>query len=67
NIKINRLSNKLDFKKLRPYKVTKKIRPINYKINLLLALGKQRRTIYPNFYILLLEKALVDKKIGKVI
>ncbi|PTB47292.1 hypothetical protein M431DRAFT_102626, partial [Trichoderma harzianum CBS 226.95] len=40
NIKTNRLSNKLNFKKLRPYKVIKKIKPINYKINLLLTLGK---------------------------
>ncbi|PTB47307.1 hypothetical protein M431DRAFT_102563, partial [Trichoderma harzianum CBS 226.95] len=67
NIKINRLSDKLDFKKLRPYKITKKIRPVNYKIDLLLTLRKRGKTIYLNFYILLLEKALVDKEIGKVI
>ncbi|PTB47266.1 hypothetical protein M431DRAFT_102754, partial [Trichoderma harzianum CBS 226.95] len=40
NIKINRLSDKLNFKKLRLYKITKKIRLINYKINLPLTLGK---------------------------
>ncbi|PTB47277.1 hypothetical protein M431DRAFT_102688, partial [Trichoderma harzianum CBS 226.95] len=53
NIKINKLSNKLNFKKLRLYKVIKKIGPVNYKIDLLLTLGKRGRTIYLNFYILL--------------
>ncbi|PTB47342.1 hypothetical protein M431DRAFT_102477, partial [Trichoderma harzianum CBS 226.95] len=67
NIKINRPSDKLDFKKLRLYKVTKKIGPINYEIDLLLAPGKRGRTVYPNFYISLLEKALVDKETGEVI
>ncbi|PTB47302.1 hypothetical protein M431DRAFT_102572, partial [Trichoderma harzianum CBS 226.95] len=67
NIKINRLSNKLNFKKLKPYKVIKKIRPINYKIDLLLTLEKQGKTIYLNFYISLLKKTLGNKEIGKVI
>ncbi|WP_434964322.1 hypothetical protein, partial [Escherichia coli] len=48
NIKTNRPSDKLDFKKLRPYKITKKIGPVNYKIDLLLAPGKQKRTVYLN-------------------
>ncbi|KAI3549683.1 hypothetical protein CSPX01_02334, partial [Colletotrichum filicis] len=35
NIKIKRLSNKLDYKKLRPFKIIKKVLLINYKLRLL--------------------------------
>jgi hypothetical protein len=35
NIKINQLSNKLNFKKLKPYKILKKIKKVNYKLKLL--------------------------------
>ena len=32
NIKTKRLSNKLDFKKLGPFRILKKIRIVNYKL-----------------------------------
>ena len=32
NIKIKRLNNKLDFKKLRPFKILEEIRDINFKL-----------------------------------
>jgi hypothetical protein len=35
NIKTNWLSNKLNFKKLRPYKILRKIGEVNYKFELL--------------------------------
>ena len=34
HIKIKQSSTKLDFKKLRPYKVLEKIKPINFKLQL---------------------------------
>ncbi|EHK46814.1 hypothetical protein TRIATDRAFT_194691, partial [Trichoderma atroviride IMI 206040] len=57
NIKINRLSDKLDFKKLRPYKILRKIKDINYKLELPKKQEKQGKLIFLIFYILLLEKA----------
>ncbi|KAI3537306.1 hypothetical protein CSPX01_10239, partial [Colletotrichum filicis] len=35
NIKTKRLSNKLNYKKLKPFKIIKKILLINYKLRLL--------------------------------
>jgi hypothetical protein len=55
NIKIKRLSNKLNYKKLGPFKIKWKIRPINYKLSLPYIMK-----IYPVFYILLLKKALLN-------
>ena len=51
NIKIRRLSDKLDFKKLRLFRIEKKLEPVIYK----LILPKDIK-IYPVFYIVLLEK-----------
>ncbi|PTB34699.1 hypothetical protein M441DRAFT_155109, partial [Trichoderma asperellum CBS 433.97] len=57
------LSNKLDFKKLKLFKILKKIKEVNYKLDLFNNI-KLKTAV---FYILLLEKALVDKEIGKLI
>ncbi|PTB40348.1 hypothetical protein M441DRAFT_142037, partial [Trichoderma asperellum CBS 433.97] len=56
-------SNKLDFRKLKLFKILRKIKEVNYKLNLLNNI-KLKTAV---FYILLLEKALVDKEIGKLI
>jgi len=58
NIKTKRLSDKLDFKKLRLFKIKKKLGLVTYKLILL----KDIR-IYLVFYIVLLEKAPKDAKI----
>jgi hypothetical protein len=60
NIKIKRLSNKLNYKKLRLFKINKKVRSINYKLKLL-----ETIKIYLVFYILLLE--LVSPNISIVL
>ena len=52
NIKIKRLSDKLDHKKLGPFKIEKVLGPVNYRLSLLKTMN-----IYPVFYILLLELA----------
>ena len=57
NLKIKQLSTKLDFVKVRLYKVIKQTRFINYKLKLLAQLY-----IYLIFYILLLERAPLDAK-----
>ena len=49
-IKTKRLSNKLDFKKLRLFKIARKVREVNYKVELL---NKSR--LHLIFYISLLE------------
>ncbi|KAK1454223.1 hypothetical protein CMEL01_05882, partial [Colletotrichum melonis] len=46
-------SNKLNYKKLRPFKIIKKVLLINYKLRLLNIIR-----YYPVFYILLLELIL---------
>ncbi|KAK1517222.1 uncharacterized protein CCOS01_12771, partial [Colletotrichum costaricense] len=46
-------NNKLDYKKLRPFKIIKKVLLINYKLRLLNIIR-----YYPIFYILLLELIL---------
>ncbi|PTB41920.1 hypothetical protein M441DRAFT_139095, partial [Trichoderma asperellum CBS 433.97] len=57
------LNNKLDFRKLKPFKILKKIRKVNYKLNL----PNNIKLKTAVFYILLLEKALVNKETGKPI
>ncbi|KAK1246216.1 hypothetical protein MKX08_000018 [Trichoderma sp. CBMAI-0020] len=63
NIRINRPSNKLDFRKLKPFRILKKISEVNYKLDL----PKNIRLKTAVFYILLLKKALVDKETGEPI
>src|SRR4051794_16930285 len=53
NIKIKRKSDKLDFKKLRPFKIEKELGPVIFKLKL-----PKEMKIYPVFYIVLLESAL---------
>jgi hypothetical protein len=53
----------LDFRKLKLFKILKKISEVSYKLNLLNNI-KLRTAV---FYILLLKKALVDKEIGEII
>lgn len=67
NIKTNRPSDKLDFKKLGPYKILKKIREVNYKLKLPEKQEKQGKPVHPIFHISLLEKALIDKNTGEII
>ena len=67
NIKTNRPSDKLDYKKLGPYKVLKKIGPVNYEIDMPIKEGQRGKTIHPRFHISLLEKALVDEETGEII
>ena len=50
NIKTIKLNNKLDYTKLRLFRIKKVLRLINYKLNLLIKIR-----IYPSFYILVLE------------
>ena len=52
NIQTTRPSDKLDYKKLRPFKVTRKISTSNYKLSLPLTIR-----IHPIFHISLLEPA----------
>ena len=50
NIKTKRLSNKLNYKKLRPFKIEKKLGLVTYKLRLL-----KEIKIYPVFHVTLLE------------
>ena len=52
NVKTKWPSDKLDYKKLGPFKIDKKIESVNYKLKLLKIME-----IYPVFHILLLEPA----------
>ena len=54
NIKTKRLSNKLDYKKLRPFKIIRVIKGVNYKLVL-----SKTISIYLVFYISLLELVLL--------
>ena len=67
NIKTNRPSDKLDYKKLGPYRILKKIGPVNYEIDMPIKEGQRGRTIHPRFHISLLEKAMVDEETGEII
>jgi hypothetical protein len=55
NIKIIRLSDKLDSKKISLFRVKRNIRNISFEFKLLLSIR-----IYPIFYLLLLEPAYPD-------
>ena len=61
NIKIKYLSNKLDYIKLRLFKIKKKLGSIIFKLELL-----KEIKIYSIFYILLLEPALKNTKPGSI-
>ena len=52
NIKTKRPSNKLDHKKLGPFKIKKVLGPVNYQLSLLKTMN-----IYPVFYISFLKPA----------
>jgi len=52
NIKTQRPSNKLNFKKIGPFEIEEQIEKVNYKLRLL-----ENIQIYPVFYIFLLEPA----------
>ncbi len=59
NIKTKRLSDKLDYKKLGPFKIAEVKGPINYKLELLGTIK-----IYPVFYASLLKPALKETPIA---
>ena len=59
NIIIKRPSKKLDYKYLKPYKVTKRISENNYQLDL-----PPKVRIYPIFYISLLKDAINVKLIN---
>jgi hypothetical protein len=59
NIKIIRLSNKLDYKKFGPFKVKRNIKDISYELHLLLTIR-----IHPIFHISLLEPADLNTPAG---
>ena len=52
NVRTKRLSGKLDYKKLGPFRIKKKKGPVNYKLSLPYIMR-----IYPVFHVSLLEKA----------
>lgn len=53
-----RLNNKLDYKFLGLFRITKKLSDINYKLDLLLGIR-----IYPIFYIIFLKSILLNAKL----
>ncbi|PTB34782.1 hypothetical protein M441DRAFT_154888, partial [Trichoderma asperellum CBS 433.97] len=57
------LSDKLDFRKLGLFKILKKIGEVNYKLDL----SDNMKLKTAVFYILLLEKVLVDEETGELI
>jgi effector-binding domain-containing protein len=58
NIQTTRPSNKLDYKKLRPFVINQVLKPVNYKLQL-----PDYIQIYPVFYILFLEPVPANTKI----
>jgi hypothetical protein len=60
NLRTKRLSGKLDFKKIRPFKINKRISISNYRLSLLVSIKLQTNI----FYILLLELAPKSVKIA---
>jgi hypothetical protein len=58
NLKTKRLSSKLDWKKLGPFKIETKISEVNYKLTLLPTMK-----IHPVFHILLLEPTSINSKL----
>jgi hypothetical protein len=67
NIKTNRPNDKLDFKKVGPYKILKKIGEVNYELDLPEQQSKRGKPIHPIFHVSLLEKALIDEDTGELI
>ncbi|KAK1245455.1 hypothetical protein MKX08_005084 [Trichoderma sp. CBMAI-0020] len=63
NIRTNRPSDKLDFRKLGPFKILKKIGEVNYELDL----PENIRLKTAVFHVSLLEKALVDEETGEPI
>lgn len=53
NLKTTRPSDKLDYKKLGPYKIVKQTGPVNYKLDL----PSTMKNVHPVFHVSLLEKA----------
>jgi len=51
-VKTQRPSDKLDFKKFRPFRINKVVRPVNYQLEL-----PKTMKIHPVFHISLLERA----------
>jgi hypothetical protein len=62
NIKIRRLSDKLDYKKLRPFKIKNVISEVNYELDLLSTMK-----IYLVFYISLLELVSADTELRELV
>jgi hypothetical protein len=58
NIKTKRPSEKLDYRKLEPFKIRKKLGKLSYKLELL-----KTMQIYPVFHVLLLERALQNARL----
>ncbi|KAI1856182.1 uncharacterized protein JN550_013896 [Neoarthrinium moseri] len=58
NIKTKRPNDKLDFKKIGPFKIDKVVSPVNYRLSL-----PRKMRIHPTFHISLLEPAPPDAKI----
>lgn len=67
NIKTNRPSDKLDFKKVGPYKILKKVGEVNYILDLPAQPNKRGKPVHPNFHISALEKAIIDEETGELI
>ena len=63
NIKTNRPNDKLDFRKIGPFKILKKIGNVNYELEM--PEGMQLK--YPVFHVSLLEKAQIDEATGRPI
>ncbi|RFU77263.1 reverse transcriptase domain [Trichoderma arundinaceum] len=63
NIRTDRPNDKLDYRKLGPFKIIDKIKEVNYRIEL----PDNMRIRYPVFHVSQLEKALVDEDTGEVI
>lgn len=61
NIKTKRPSQKLDHQKIRPFIITEKLGPVNYKLRLPKSMSK----IYPVFHVSLLEPAPENAKIAE--
>jgi hypothetical protein len=59
NLRIKRLNKKLDFKKLRPFKINECISQFNYRLILLVSIKLKTST----FYISMLELVLKDARL----